>query len=564
MKNKFWLMLMVVGLSLCNIVTVQADSSGYTFGNETQRNSSATIVDDQDNDMMVVGNKVYYAWSQWDGTYWQIWTANSNLDGTGFTATQLTSGSIHSRYVQLFVEGSKIYYVYGRLTPRWMIFTATSNLDGSNFVATQQTAGGVINFYEYRLWVYGTKVYYVFIGDNPFGRIYTASTNLDGSGWSAALRVASGGYWEGPQLTTDGTKLYYVWQQSDGSKYQIWTADSNMDGTGFTATKRTTTAFNKHFPKFIINGTKLYYAWNENDGTYEQIWTAEMNLDGSGWTATKQTTTAYNKQLPQISFARSKMRYVFKQFDGTYWQVWKAEANTDGTGFVSEQLTTSNFSKQLPLFYIDDFDVVYMWDEFHAANVQVMTATGNYFENQDESTTVTATVPSSLTFNVTGITAGNACANSGGNASVTTTASTIPFGTYTGAQTKIACQTLIVSTNATDGYVVTVQQNQDLTSNSDTIAKFSGTYALPTTWSSPPGSGINSYFGFTTDDSDYSAFQIAKYAKFGANNTPYNVATGTQPVVNATNVISYQLETNALQEAGTYSNTIMYIATATF
>jgi hypothetical protein len=49
-----------------------------------------------------------------------------------------------------------------------------------------------------------------------------------------------------------------------------------------------------------------------------------------------------------------------------------------------------------------------------------------------------------------------------------------------------------------------------------------------------------------------------------ANNTPYNIAVETQPVIDETNVVSYQLEVNTLQEAGTYVNTVMYVATATF
>ncbi len=178
---------------------------------------------------------------------------------------------------------------------------------------------------------------------------------------------------------------------------------------------------------------------------------------------------------------------------------------------------------------------------------------------------VTATVPSTLTLTINGVASGNACSNSGSNASVTTTSSTIPFGIYTGAQTKIACQTLTVSTNATNGYIVTVEQDQDLTSaGSDTMKAFSGTYATPTTWATPPGSGTESFFGFTTDDTGYSSFQTAKYAGFAVDNTPYAIMTGPEPVVDEENVISYQLEVTNLQEAGVYSNTVMYIATAMF
>jgi hypothetical protein len=178
---------------------------------------------------------------------------------------------------------------------------------------------------------------------------------------------------------------------------------------------------------------------------------------------------------------------------------------------------------------------------------------------------VTATVQSSLTFTINGIAATNACANSGGNADVTTTSTTIPYGSLTVNTSKIACQELIVSTNATNGYVVTVQQDQDLTSaGADSIVPFSGTHGTPITWTNPPGTGTNGYFGYTSDDTGFAQFQAAKYAGFAADNTPYDVITESGPVSNATNYISYQIEVNELQEAGTYTNTLMYICTATF
>ncbi|MFZ5391564.1 MAG: hypothetical protein ACOZAR_00005, partial [Patescibacteria group bacterium] len=173
-------------------------------------------------------------------------------------------------------------------------------------------------------------------------------------------------------------------------------------------------------------------------------------------------------------------------------------------------------------------------------------------------------VPSSLEFTIDGITAGNACANSGGNASVTTTATSIPFGTYAGAQTKIACQTLTVSTNAGSGYIVSLQQNRDLTNaNSNTMGKFTGTYAVPAAWTSPI-SPNKSFFGFTTDDTDLANFQSEKYSQLAANNTPYTIIQETTSVADEVNTISYQLEVNNLQEAGIYSNTLMYIVTVGF
>ncbi len=124
---------------------------------------------------------------------------------------------------------------------------------------------------------------------------------------------------------------------------------------------------------------------------------------------------------------------------------------------------------------------------------------------------------------------------------------------------------MIVNTNATNGYIVTVQQNQNLTSGSlDTINPFVGSYLVLMVWSGPPGLGVESYFGFTTDDVDYANFQSDKYGSFASDNHPYNVVVETGPVVGEINYISYQLEVTNMQESGIYSNDITYIATAIF
>jgi len=560
-------MLAVVGLIVCNVVNVKADSEGYTFENETQRDTSGSSTGELDEtDMQVAGNKVYYLWHQYDGAFMQMWMAYADLDGSDFVAVQLTTGGMDSMYGQLEIVGEKIYYIYGRMIGRWEIHTATSNLDGSNFSPTQQTFNdGYRNYYGMQLDVYEDKIYYTFSCDYPNWPIYTATSNLDGSGWSATIRAVSQYWWTRPLLVVDDSKIYYVWPLSDGANYQIWTSESDLDGSNFSTVKRTTSLYNKTRINFILDGTKLYYAYIENDGTNDQIWTAEMNTNGTNWVATKQTNNSYDHGRPVLMLYDSKIYYNYTETDGTNYQIWMAHSELNGTNFTSEKISGSLFSKVNPLFWVDETMASYFWNELHGTEYHVFTANGNYQMIIDEGTTVTASVPSLLTFSIDGVTAGNACANSGGNASVTTTSSTIPFGTYTGAQTKIACQTLTVSTNATDGYVVTVQQDQDLTSaGNDVIAKFSGTYALPTTWSSPPGSGTNSYFGFTTDDTDYSAFQANKYSQITANNTSYNVTIETQPVADEANVISYQLEVNNLQAAGVYTNTVMYIATATF
>lgn len=185
------------------------------------------------------------------------------------------------------------------------------------------------------------------------------------------------------------------------------------------------------------------------------------------------------------------------------------------------------------------------------------------------SVTVTTTVQSSLTFSVNAVTTGDTCTLNGGatyTPSVSTSSTEIPFGVLTPGTSKRACQRLVTTTNATNGYVTTVQQNNDLVSAAtDYIYKFdSNTGSLPLhQWDSYAGSD-HGYFGFHAEDVDYTAFSGNNWA--GIHNATENVATASGPVDTAggTNYVNYQIEVDNLQPAGVYTNTLTYICTATF
>jgi len=189
----------------------------------------------------------------------------------------------------------------------------------------------------------------------------------------------------------------------------------------------------------------------------------------------------------------------------------------------------------------------------------------------DELTYVSASVPTTLTFTATPVISGTPCPNSGGNADFSTTGSSVNFGNYTGGEDRLGCQEIAVTTNATDGYVTTMQIDQALTnSTSDEMDAFAGSSGSANTWTTPevwtsPVAPNDSYFGWTTDDTtDYPKFGSSKYAAFVANETPYEVATESGPVVAETNYITFRLEVGANQEAGIYTGSVMYITTATY
>lgn len=195
------------------------------------------------------------------------------------------------------------------------------------------------------------------------------------------------------------------------------------------------------------------------------------------------------------------------------------------------------------------------------------------------SVAVTATVDTIFTFAVSGVNSGvtvNGVATTG-----TTSTTSIPFGSLDAGVATTAAQQLTVNTNASNGYVVTVQSDTELQSttggvidgfdngsNSDTPTVWGtpdGDINLPTTWG---------HWGFTTDDATTTRdagdeFDSGEFAAISSSTARVVMshdgpANGSGTGIGTT-YVGYRVEITALQEAGDdYSTNLTYIATPTF
>ena len=194
-----------------------------------------------------------------------------------------------------------------------------------------------------------------------------------------------------------------------------------------------------------------------------------------------------------------------------------------------------------------------------------------------ENVDVTARVDTVFTFAVAGVGGGQTV--NGTTTNGTSSATAIPFGTLTAGNSTTTAHDLTVTTNAGQGYTVTVVADSELVnSTGDEIAGFSnGSYVTdPTTWSSPLGTigtpETYGHWGVTSDDTN----TFARGAEeFGANEW---VSASTTPIAvlghdgpsngtgtgEGTTRVGYQVEISSLQAAGDYSTVLTYIATPVF
>ncbi len=193
---------------------------------------------------------------------------------------------------------------------------------------------------------------------------------------------------------------------------------------------------------------------------------------------------------------------------------------------------------------------------------------------------VSATVDPSFSFSVAGVSTGGNFNGGSGNVNVTSTATTIPFGTLANGAPKIAAHDVTISTNAANGYTVTASHSANAQSGNpplisgatNNIDTWSGTNASPTTWSSPAGTAANTntgYFGYSSEDATLCTGTAARFTTGGAKWAGSTTAGGevicsAAGVTNETVRLGWEAEVNGIQPAGAYTGTVILVATPTY
>lgn len=192
---------------------------------------------------------------------------------------------------------------------------------------------------------------------------------------------------------------------------------------------------------------------------------------------------------------------------------------------------------------------------------------------------VTANVDTTLTFVVYGTSTGTTVNGSPTTTATNTSSIALPFGTLAPNVSKTLAQDLTVATNAIHGYVVTVEQDQNLLSSTgaDIDGFIDGAYTnTPTAWVAPTNNIAQEntwgHWGLTTTDTSLlgAGADFTSNQWIAASNTPRAIMAHNGPADGATYhigraTVGYQAQITALQEAGDdYSTTLTYIATPTF
>lgn len=204
-----------------------------------------------------------------------------------------------------------------------------------------------------------------------------------------------------------------------------------------------------------------------------------------------------------------------------------------------------------------------------------------------EGVLVSVTVPETLSMTIAGVaTSTSACGQTTG---ITTTATAVPWGSVSNfGAFQNAAQTVTVSTNASSGYTVKSEENdqmgkdgrvctgalagaaqsciQDTTCNvtgctEATSQDWTGTTYYGLGYSLANVSGTDAAFTYNESARTFSAKQFADQE---ASETKQTIMSNVGPVESSQVYLCYRLNISALQPAGYYFNKVKLTATATF
>ncbi|OGR82766.1 MAG: hypothetical protein A2901_00460 [Elusimicrobia bacterium RIFCSPLOWO2_01_FULL_54_10] len=222
------------------------------------------------------------------------------------------------------------------------------------------------------------------------------------------------------------------------------------------------------------------------------------------------------------------------------------------------------------------------------AAVYTLTVAGTHGDDSQDTilvitaaVTVSATIDEVLTLTVAAVIAGS-CTTTGGT-TVTSTSTTIPYGTIATEAFYDVCQQLTVATNAGGGYTVTVYTVAGLDSGANAFAVGSGdggaTLTLPNTWATATNNGYALCMDDTTGNAAATAnagwdtaaeecggagqkFELI--ADLSGSQTPSTIMSSAAGVSSDVSLAGWRISADAAQAAGAYTGTADYITTGTF
>ncbi len=237
-------------------------------------------------------------------------------------------------------------------------------------------------------------------------------------------------------------------------------------------------------------------------------------------------------------------------FSGTQNRILTLTAPTDGVG------TAALAASDKVIITYDNTNSI----NATTANTYVITITGTFGDTgsisipilTDDSVAVSATVTQSITFSISTTTIGFA--------NLSASAARFATNDLLGSASEVEAHQVIAGTNAPSGYTVTVK-GATLTSGANTITAIGGTNTASAIGTEQFGIRATATGGSGAVTAPYAA---SGFAYAGTATTTSQIASATGATANTTYSLRYISNIATLTEAGSYTTSLTYSATANF
>jgi hypothetical protein len=268
-------------------------------------------------------------------------------------------------------------------------------------------------------------------------------------------------------------------------------------------------------------------------------------------TSTEYTLTGFSATTLATSTSASNVLFTFN-FTGS------VASNTAISIAMGNTNPLLNPTKSASQGTADTYSVVVTEQDSGGSPIDTTTANVGTIE----AVGVSASVTPSLNFTINGVTSGASV--TAHNTVITSTATSVPFGSLTVNASSTIAQYVHVDTNSNSGYAVTVQQDGSLRkSNGTTIVDFSTT-AAENDGSVGFGYALHSKLGAPTLPFNYNDAGAKFKAAGFSSSTPVTIMSNSAPTSGDEVYVDYYTKVNSSQAQGNYQNLITYIATAIY
>lgn len=187
--------------------------------------------------------------------------------------------------------------------------------------------------------------------------------------------------------------------------------------------------------------------------------------------------------------------------------------------------------------------------------------------NTGETYPSVSTSGTTLTFTIDGLPA--ATITGGITTTIDTTSTSVSFGALPIDLSQTGAHRLTVTTNATQGYEIFTYAQQNLIgSTAAEIPPITGTNQSPSSWSGGCSGSATGCYGYHTNESVLAGGSTRfaaddTYARFSTT-TLDEIAYSSGAVTGKSTDVVYRIEARSLQEADSYSTSVVYIVVPTF